>query len=344
MMGVFRTILIAVLAMCLSGVKAQDMHFSQYMSAPLNVNPALTGFMNGNLRVAANYRNQWFALNSFSTYAASVDANIGRSGMKYHMLGVGVSFYQDIEEKNGLSNTNVSLSTAFNIKLSNRPLQYIGVGIQPSFIRKQIDLGDAIYGTLFETGTNFDPLGFSTYNQFAFDLNFGLSYFINAGDRHMLNFGFAMSHVTQPNFGIIGQDELYRKYTGYMVTQLEANEWGTFWMMPSFFLTKQGPSVEFIPGLSTRFEFIEAINEVSLTFGAAFRMVAHTESKLKFGDLIAVAQFHIEQFAVGFSYDVTVAGAADATGRNGGPEVSVIIDLEFQSQRRKPRYFKVMKL
>jgi len=57
-------------------VQAQDIHFSQFYMSPLNLNPALTGVMNSQVRVVGNYRNQWASVlksNAFSTYSASYD-------------------------------------------------------------------------------------------------------------------------------------------------------------------------------------------------------------------------------------------------------------------------------
>jgi len=40
-------------------VAAQDPSFSQFFSSPLNINPALTGNINGKWRVMSNVRKQW---------------------------------------------------------------------------------------------------------------------------------------------------------------------------------------------------------------------------------------------------------------------------------------------
>src|SRR5437764_10177023 len=53
---------------------AQDPHFSQFFSSPLTLNPAFTGKFNGQVRAAANYRNQWPTINrAYETGTASVD-------------------------------------------------------------------------------------------------------------------------------------------------------------------------------------------------------------------------------------------------------------------------------
>jgi len=75
---------------------AQDIHFSQFYSSPLNLNPALTGVMNCNVRLSGNYRNQWASVlkaNAFSTYSISYDQRIpvGRNDF----FGVGGTFWGD---------------------------------------------------------------------------------------------------------------------------------------------------------------------------------------------------------------------------------------------------------
>ena len=320
----------------------QDLHFAQYSASPTTLNPALTGFMNGNFRLAANYRNQWFSNASFATYALSTDVNIARKDLDYDMLGVGVSFYHDIEENSGYKNTNISLAAAYNVMLTKRPMQYIGFGIQPSLMRKQINLMDVIYGTLYETGTNTDPIGFSEFGSFKFDLNMGISYYGYFNRKHMFATGVTVSHITQPNFALLGNDELYRKYAGYVLTELEVGTSGYAWLKPSLYFAKQGPSIEILPSVKARFQFYNAYNDVFLSVGAGLRMIGHNESKAVSSDLVSEVQFTIEAYTIGFSYDVSFSEVKRATGRNGGPEVTFMMDMNFDKRSSAPRYFKMM--
>ena len=75
-------------------LNAQDIHFSQFYMSPLNLNPALTGVMNCNVRLVANYRNQWASVlksNAFKTYSVSYDQRIPVG--RYDYFGVGGSFW-----------------------------------------------------------------------------------------------------------------------------------------------------------------------------------------------------------------------------------------------------------
>ncbi|NDC40993.1 MAG: type IX secretion system membrane protein PorP/SprF, partial [Chitinophagia bacterium] len=57
------------------GATAQDVHFSQYFTSPLTLNPGLTGLVPDDIRAAANYRTQWSSVstNPYMTGTISVD-------------------------------------------------------------------------------------------------------------------------------------------------------------------------------------------------------------------------------------------------------------------------------
>jgi hypothetical protein len=55
--------------------EAQDVHFSQYFTSPMTLNPALTGLTQSDYRMAANYRTQWGSVNNapYTTATVSYD-------------------------------------------------------------------------------------------------------------------------------------------------------------------------------------------------------------------------------------------------------------------------------
>ena len=55
---------------------AQDFHFSMNQLSPLNLNPAIVGNFDGDLRINSNHRSQWSAVTiPYSTYSISADLN-----------------------------------------------------------------------------------------------------------------------------------------------------------------------------------------------------------------------------------------------------------------------------
>jgi hypothetical protein len=60
-----------------AGSYAQDLHFSQFYNAPLNLNPGLTGVFSGDLRFGANYREQWASVPvPYLTFSAAFDQKL----------------------------------------------------------------------------------------------------------------------------------------------------------------------------------------------------------------------------------------------------------------------------
>src|SRR5215467_13981709 len=87
---------ICFLMICIN-VLAQDPHFSQFFSSPLTLNPAFTGKFNGQVRAAANYRNQWPTINrAYETGTVSVDFPIlAKKIPSTDIFGLGFMGYTD---------------------------------------------------------------------------------------------------------------------------------------------------------------------------------------------------------------------------------------------------------
>ena len=81
--GIFKAIVILVCVVTtFVNVRAQDIHYSQYNYAPLQLNPALAGLNNCDYRLALNARTQWNLIsasgNTYSTFGASADFAVGK--------------------------------------------------------------------------------------------------------------------------------------------------------------------------------------------------------------------------------------------------------------------------
>ncbi|MEM8909741.1 MAG: type IX secretion system membrane protein PorP/SprF, partial [Bacteroidota bacterium] len=97
-------------------LSAQDKHFTQFYSAPLTLNPALTGAFDGRYRVSAIYRDQWRgALDEpYVTFASAIDVkfDLELSNRYEDAVAIGLLFFSD--RVNGIDfNTNqIALSGA----------------------------------------------------------------------------------------------------------------------------------------------------------------------------------------------------------------------------------------
>ena len=71
----------------------QDIHFSQFYAAPVSLNPAMTGLMNGNYRGTAIYRDQWRSVSTpYVTIGGAFDINLFKGTWKNDYIGLGLNF------------------------------------------------------------------------------------------------------------------------------------------------------------------------------------------------------------------------------------------------------------
>ena len=107
---IFCALLISVLS------NAQDLHFSQYSATQPYINPALTGFFDGDYRILGNFRMQSkFANSPFMTYGGQADVSLFKNKLGTWLINAAV----DMEVSFCLKNiTDVILSVITSSSLS----------------------------------------------------------------------------------------------------------------------------------------------------------------------------------------------------------------------------------
>ncbi|MCB0641172.1 MAG: PorP/SprF family type IX secretion system membrane protein, partial [Phaeodactylibacter sp.] len=139
--------LVAISAISLS---AQDIHFSQFYLSPLNLNPAMTGVMNCNIRLAANYRNQWASvLKSFAynTYSFSYDQRIPVG--RYDYFGIGGTFWGDKAGEAEFATQTGKLSLSYSKRMGGdrKSAHYLVFGAEGGVAQRRLDFLKPRWGT-----------------------------------------------------------------------------------------------------------------------------------------------------------------------------------------------------
>ena len=178
------------IVLCLTA-RSQAVHFSQFYSTPLLINPASTGMTPGPYRLAGNYRSQWNAAGSpYTTFAFSGDAQILSDRItEGNILGVGLSFVNDKTMDGAVQMNSIAFGGGYHISLSEEPYQSIGVGFQGSYNEKRIDFSRLQFENQFGNG-GFDPSapigeGLENGKKQYFDINAGAMYNFSLEDRSM---------------------------------------------------------------------------------------------------------------------------------------------------------------
>src|SRR5688572_27094227 len=188
---------------------AQDPSFSQFFSSPLNINPALTGNINGDWRIISNMRTQWIGPASpYNTGTVSYDSKIFQNKIanvveEKGTFGVGAMLMYDQAFAGIQKSTYGSLNLSYSMVLANNEsnVQRLGVGFGAIYGRRYIDFGRLDFEEQF-TGNGFDtnlPTGEYALSNMKpyFSASTGLTYSIKS-EKSNLDMGVAAFHVNKP--------------------------------------------------------------------------------------------------------------------------------------------------
>ncbi|MBP6825356.1 MAG: PorP/SprF family type IX secretion system membrane protein, partial [Saprospiraceae bacterium] len=141
-------------------VQAQDIHFSQFYMSPLNLNPAMTGVMNCNHRIVANYRNQWASIlknNAYNTYSASYDQKlpVGR----YDYFGLGGTLWGDKAGASEFATLQARLSGSYAKKMGGyrKKAHYLVLGADIGVSQRSINSANLQWPSQNNGNGSFDP-------------------------------------------------------------------------------------------------------------------------------------------------------------------------------------------
>lgn len=318
-----------------SSLMAQDIHFSQFYMSPLNLNPALTGVMNCNTRMIANYRNQWatsLKSSAYNTYSASYDQKVPVGRSDY--FGIGGNLYGDVAGETRFGTTQGRLALSYSKKMGGyrKKAHYLVIGADGGFAQRRIDPNNTRYPNQHDGDGGFDStIGGEIIDQNSFlypDVSAGLLWFSVFDQYNNFYVGLAMAHLNQANQSFYDDvfDPLYSKFTLHAGGQFSSTP--KISVLPGFVFFAQGPHRQFNFGTSLRFNLGNSrLSTQSFQIGSWYRIGTNFEGNLHSDALILSTRFNYEHFNLGFSYDVTVSGYREANFGSGAFEFSLGYDI-----------------
>jgi type IX secretion system PorP/SprF family membrane protein len=300
---------------------SQDIHFSQYFSTPLILNPALTGQFEGDFRASTNYKRQWSPIsqNSFKTFALSADAPVYK-----RQIFTGLYFYNDKagDSKMGANSVNLSIASKINVGRKNTLI----VGLQTGWTQRTIDLNGVTWDNQYN-GRTFDPSLASGENQQVsnfhyFDISAGCYWKAVVNEFFNINAGIAGSHLNTPkqSFYKTGE-ELDAKWTFHGGSEIKFLNWNTT-LIPSIMFLKQGAASEINLGMIAKYNLgldskYTSLNVSSNIFFGAF-------SRMKDAAILYFGYEYRNAYSMGISYDINVSKLRTASDFKGGTEIMLL--------------------
>jgi len=309
-------------------VMAQDPHFTHIAETSVWINPAYTGLFVGDVRGIMGYRDQWRSIGApYTTFFISGDGIISQgmrsqlsiggygifdqSGVKsFKQLYGGISFSAHVKVGESVLVGAGIMTGIFNMSFTPQdwawPSQYDGMHYDPTLPSQENIGGESI--TKLDVGTGI-VVHFmqNTTNPFS-----------NDGIKGKI--GVSFYHINRPEqFSILVKDKKYLKTQVQGDLSIGLPNTNTA-VKPGFLFAKQGPHMEFSPGLLIRY----MLKEQSRYTGYVKNSALTIGSYLRLRDAVSILTgLEFSSYQVGFSYDINVSGLTKASKGSGAMEIFI---------------------
>ncbi len=321
-----KKLLLGLLSLVVISANAQDVHFTQYFTSPLTLNPANTGLVNCDWRFSGNYRSQWGSVNSkpYVTATGSYDMAVLKGKLNGDVLGVGLIGLYDKSGTGALQNTTVGFSTAYHHSFGDaedKP-NVLSIGAQTYLVQKSINFSDLNFEDMYNPATGkverVTSENLSNRDLSYADFNAGLMWTGYANEVSTYYVGGSFYHISRP------QESFLKVNNAPKINQrISATAGGNIQMNTNTMLLlsglyqNQGPANELLFGAATGFILNAGHDEYSksttLYLGAWHRL----------RDAVC-PYFSLEwgKHKFGINYDITVSSFASANGGRGAMELA----------------------
>lgn len=328
-----------LLLIAAGSLSAQDIHYSQFYNAPMNINPALTGIFGGDVRFMGNYKGQWNRVPvEYRTFTAAVDSKFIRRTATKGFLSGGLAFDYDRSGDSRLSLLNLDLSGSYTRYLSQKFFATLGGMIGAN--QRRFKLDDLIFDEQFDptTGQADPALGngesFPATNNFFLDLGIGINFRLQGLDaaelvdrlekRSKLDFGIGIFHLNRPDQSFYDnyESKLSLRFSPYAMGVLQLGR--SFDLVLNATAQYQKPYTEYLGMAGIRLHLDRRLGrQLALQLGAGYRFGEFGDLKGSRDGWMPSIELFYKQWQAGFNYDINTSDFINATQRRGGPEFSL---------------------
>lgn len=302
-------LLVSLLILVNTGLRGQDVVFSQFYANPLYLNPALAG---AKLcpRLTLNFRNQWPGIsNGYVTYSATYDDQI-------EALRGGIGFIANSSVAGGGIYDCFSGSGIYSYRLQASKNVVINAAIKAGYTQYRLDWDKLVFGDQINVHTGLLDITAEarpvTPNIGDVDLSFGLL----GGYKESVYFGLAVDHLNKPimSFYDDPSSRLPMRLTLHagaifdFVQGMDGEDLRNFSLSPNIVYQQQGKFHQLNLGMS--------VNMFPFVGGLWFRNNFESADAI-----IVLLGFQQKQYKLGYSFDYTLSRLGIHSG--GAHEVSV---------------------
>lgn len=297
-----------------------DPHFSQYYAYPLWLNPALTGALDGDYRINANYRSQWSQLSKpFATMGVSADLATNKT------LNFGVNMLRQTAGDGGYQYTSVYGTIAYTgIRFGANEYQRVVFALQAGILDRRFDGSKLTFGDEWSPVNGYSPGSLDLQGKYAttvFDAGAGALYFDGEPNKRVNVYGGVSAyHLTRPDdkFLTEGGQKIPMRFAAHGGARITLGD--NAYLTPNFLYMHQGNQTETMAGAYAQLS-LNTYNDIM--FGASYR----------FNDaIVPFAGLHFNNMVIGVSYDAN----ASSLRNNARSPNAFEISLSFIGRKQRP--------
>jgi type IX secretion system PorP/SprF family membrane protein len=316
-------------------VIAQDKLFTQAFAHPVDLNPALSGAIDGRYRVTIAYRDQWqsFVESPYTTTGIYGDLKIIPAQQKDDYFGAGFSL---IADRTAIYNVNQNILTlygSYHKALNADRKQYLSAGLNVGIAQRNVNYEDIYFNDQFN-GLDQYSLGTAEIlpsNNFGFmDVGLGVTYRTALADYSGLIFGISVDHLPGSSISFynhsIDQEieypdvKLDRKFTAMLSMELASNE--SIAVLPRLMWQSEGPHKMLSAAALVKFD-ITNYDTQAFHAGGGVRLTQTSSNGMKPSALYLMAAYQIEGLLIGLSHDITTSNLGAQSPGRGAFELSI---------------------
>lgn len=311
----------------------QDLHYSQFMSSPVYLNPAATGVFKGTLRLALNGKNQWQSVTKpYQTLSLAVDMCPVQRRYRRDAFGMGLVLHTDVAGDSKFSTTTPALTFSYIRQMDRQSRHTLSLGLHTGWVFRSVNYSALTYGNQYN-GFYYDPdlpdeEQYSLSNYSYFDIGAGAQWHFQFTRERNAYAGLAVYHFLHPHQSFMDNREirLDMKWNAYAGAQIDVGP--AVDVLPQFLFMKQGQYREFMLGAIAK--YIQ--NRYSKTLYTAFNAGLFYRNS---DAMVFMAGVDYRHFTLGISYDMNISKLKPASYYRGGLEFSLVYIYNNSKQKRR---------
>ena len=292
-----RQVIIILFLMSFNITNAQDVHFSQFNTDRINLNPSIIGnLFENDFRFSLQRRTQWGSVSvPFTSLSTTYEIkNI------LPKINFGAQFLNDKAGDSKFTTNQINLAFSKNLYVFDYDI--LGVGAVIGVGQRSVDFTDLVFE---------DPEQFLRNSYLYSDVGIGASYITNPNNIFSVNFGISSFHLNTPNNSFRENDNVRLPIKNNFFGRVKYEYLINITLIPEVFLSKQGASNELLLGFKSQVKS-EKVKVMPLVY-----------YRVKDAIIIGLG-VEKNNLIANVSYDINISDLDVASNNKGGVEFSII--------------------